>query len=259
MKLNLNNTFTIAKYTAKEILKSKILISTLIIGLALFVLTFVAYSFSYGDPARIAIDFGLGMLSLSSVGIATFIGVSLLFDEIEQRTIYQIISRPVGRNTFLLGKTFGLISVLVINILILSFVSVALYLFLDGEMNNLIVWSIIFTVVEAIMVLVIVSFFSLLTSKVLSVLLTISLYIVGHAIGGVKLLTFVKDRPFLEYIIDGYQFLLPGFYKLNIKDFVLYKKSLPTEYLFSSLSYGILYSLGVVCLSIFIFNKKDLN
>ena len=259
MMSKINSVATIASYTAKEILKSKILISTLLIGLALFVLTFVAYSFSYGDPARVAIDFGLGMLSLSSVGIAIFIGVSLLFDEIENRTIYQIISRPVQRSTFLLGKILGLLGVLILNVCILSLVSILLYLFVGGELNILIFWAVLLTIIESVMVLVIVSFFSLITSKVLSVLLTISLYIVGHSISGAQLLSFVKTRPLLEYTLEAYQFFLPGFYKLNIKDFILYKKSLPMEYLMTSFSYGLAYSFGIICLSIYIFNRKDLN
>jgi ABC-type transport system involved in multi-copper enzyme maturation permease subunit len=256
---NLKKALIVSRYTASEIINSKILLNTLFIGIGLFVLTFVAFSFSYGDPARIAIDFGLGMLSLSSVGIAIFMGVSLLYDEIENRTIYQVISRPVKRSAFLVGKILGLGSVLVINILILSILSLILYFGVGGEYNSLILWTILFTILEAILVLVIVTFFSLLTSKVLSVILTICLYIAGHAISGVKLLTFVENRPYLEKIIDAYQFLLPGFYKLNIKDFLLYKKTLPWDYLASVTLYGCLYTLALVSLSIYIFNKKDLN
>ena len=255
----LNKSIIVARYTASEILNSKILLNTLFIGIGLFVLTFVAYSFSYGDPARIALDFGLGMLSLSSVGISIFMGVSLLFDEIENRTIYQVISRPVKRSSFLVGKLLGLSSVLILNILILSVISLILFLVVGGEMSELIYWTILFTVLESILVLIIVTLFSLLTSKVLSVILTICVYIAGHGISGVKLLTFVENRPYLESIIDAYQFFLPGFYKLNIKNFLLYKKSLPIEYLLSTTGYAFLYSFALICLSIFIFNKKDLN
>jgi ABC-type transport system involved in multi-copper enzyme maturation permease subunit len=259
MMLSLKKSLTVARYTASEILNSKILLNTLFIGIGLFILTFVAYSFSYGDPSRIALDFGLGMLSLSSVGISIFMGVSLLFDEIENRTIYQIISRPVKRSSFLLGKLLGLSCVLIINILILSIISLILFLGVGGEMSSLIYWTILFTVLEAVLVLIIVTFFSLLTSKVLSVILTLCVYIAGHAISGVKLLTFVESRPYLEKLIDAYQFFLPGFYKLNIKDYLLYKKTLPVEYLMSSTGYAILYSGALICLSVFIFNKKDLN
>jgi ABC-type transport system involved in multi-copper enzyme maturation permease subunit len=225
----------------------------------LLLVTFVAYSFSYGDPTRIALDFGAGMLSLSSVGIAIFMGVSLFYDEIDNRTIYQIISRPVSRTSFLVGKTIGLSFVLILNILILCVISLSLYFFLGGESSSLIYWNILFTIIESVMVLSVVTMFSLVTSKVFSVILTVSLYIIGHAISGVKLLTFIKDRPYLEDIIDIYQFILPGFYKLNIKDFLTYKNDLDLAYILSTVGYGVIYTIGILCLSIFIFNKKDLN
>jgi ABC-type transport system involved in multi-copper enzyme maturation permease subunit len=255
----LNKVLIISKYTYKEIIKSRILLNTLFIGIGLFVVTFVAYSFSYGDPTKIALDFGAGTLSISSVAIAIFMGVSLFYDEIENRTIYQIISRPVSRSAFLIGKTMGLGTVLIINILILSVISQSLYFFLGGEFDSLILWNILFTILESLMVLSLVTMFSLMTSKVLSVILTICIYIAGHAISGVKLLSFVKDRPFLQDVIDLYQFVLPGFYKLNIKDFLLYKNNLSYEYLLTTAAYGIIYTTAIISFSIFIFNKKDLN
>jgi ABC-type transport system involved in multi-copper enzyme maturation permease subunit len=255
----LGKVLVIANYTAKEIIKSKILLNTLFIGIGLFVVTFVAYSFSYGDPTRIALDFGLGALTLSSIGISIFMGVSLFYDEIDNRTIYQVISRPVARSSFLIGKIIGLSAVLILNILILSTISLSLYFILGGGFNSLILWNILYTIIESVLTLSIVTLFSLLTSKVFSVILTISLYIIGHAVSGVKLLTFVEVRPFLAKIIDSYQFLLPGFYKLNIKDFILYKNDLSISYLVSTAGYGVVYIAALISLSIFIFNKKDLN
>ena len=122
---------TIAKYTFREIIKSKILVNVLILGIVLLGATYVAFSFTYGEPARVALDFGLGMLTLSSVGIAIFIGVGLLSKEIESRTVYMIISRPVPRYAFITGKLLGLAGVLILNILLLTALTLSLY-FLTG-------------------------------------------------------------------------------------------------------------------------------
>ena len=70
--------------------------------------TYVATEFTYGVPERVALDFGLGMLSLSSLSISLFLGVSLLSKEIESRTVYMVISRPVPRFAFIIGKILGL-------------------------------------------------------------------------------------------------------------------------------------------------------
>lgn len=254
-----NKVKTISFYTAKEAIKSKVLVNTLLLGIGLFVLTYVAYSFTYGEPARVALDFGMGALSLSSVGIAIFMGSALITDEIKNRTVYLIISRPISRYSFILGKILGLGIVLLLNILILSLITLSLYFIIGGEYQGLISWAILFTCIEAILVLLVVTLLSLLTNKVLSVILTIVLYIVGHSIDGVKMLTFIKLRPALGGVLELYQYLLPGFYKLNLKQHLLYKQTIGNDYLYTSLLYGITYGLCLICLTMYIFNKKNLD
>lgn len=258
-KATISNTLTVARYTFKEVLKSKVLVNTLLIGFGLLVLVYTAYSFSYGNVAKVALDFGLGTLTISTVAIAIFIGVSILSNEIDSRTVYLVISRPVPRYSFLLGKILGLSLILFINICILSLMTLSMYLFIGGELNSLIWWSLIFIGFEAFMALLVVANFSLVSSKVLSVILTIVLYIVGHAVDGVKLLSTVRENKTLEYIIDGYHFILPGFYKFNIKDFVLYNQELSDSYLWGLLGYSIIYSIMLILLAVFVFEKKSLD
>jgi len=251
--------YTVAFYTSKEIIKSKILLNVLMLGLALFVITYVAFSFTYGEASRVALDFGLGILSLSSVGIAIFIGVGLLSKEIENRTVYMIVSRPVPRFSFILGKLLGLISVLIINILLLSVLTMLCYFLAGGEYTSLISWSILFTMIEAIIVLLVVSVLSLVTSPTMSVLFSLMIYISGHAISETKLTTFAAKAPGLMEVLNFYHFVLPGFYKFNIKDFILYKQIIEWDFIFLTLSYGIVYILFLTILSIIIFEKKNLD
>lgn len=124
----LDKILIVAKYTLKEILKSKVLYITLVIGVALMIVTYVATEFTYGVPEKVSLDFGLGMLSLSSIGISIFMGATLLPNEIDSRTVYMVISRPVPRWVFITGKVVGLIGVLAVNFAILSAMTLALYL-----------------------------------------------------------------------------------------------------------------------------------
>lgn len=250
---------TIAYYTAKEIIKSKILLNVMLLGVALMVLTYVAFSFTYGEPSRVALDFGLGILSLSSVAIAIFIGVSLLSKEIENRTVYMIVSRPVPRYCFIIGKILGLIFVLSLNILLLSILTLLCYFLVGGVFEPIIAWCIFFTVLEAVLVLLVICVLSLITTPTLSTIFTIMIYISGHGISETKLTTFAKHAPGLMEALNFYHFILPGFYKLNIKDFVIYKQNLDLPYILSTLSYATLYSLFLILLSILIFEKKNLD
>jgi ABC-type transport system involved in multi-copper enzyme maturation permease subunit len=246
-------------YTFREILKSKILVNITFLGIGLVIVTWIASQFTHGVPSRVAIDFGLGTLTVSSVGIAIFMGVGLLSKEIDTRTVYMVISRPVPRYAFILGKVMGLIGILILNILILGILTLSVYAFMGGKFESLIIWSFGFTILEAIIILLVVIFFSLVTNNTLAVIFTIVIYIVGHAVNETYLTSMVKNNFLLKSILNGYEFVLPAFYKLNLKNEILYQQNLPLSYLLKTLMYSVSYIGFLLFLSISIFNKKNLD
>ena len=249
----------IAFYTFKELLKSKILLNVFFIGLGMMVVTYVATEFTYGVPERVALDFGLGMLSISSLAISLFLGVGLLSKEIESRTVYMVISRPVPRYAFILGKLIGLMGIQFVNVVVLTLMTVTSTLLLGGEITGLFGWAIGFMFLESLLLLLIVVFASLLTNNILAVLLTLVLLFLGHSIKDTQDIAFVKNHPFLPQVLDAYNFVLPAFYKLNLKDFILYKTNLPLDYLLPNLAYGLLYSAAVLIFIIIVFNRKNID
>jgi ABC-2 type transport system permease protein len=249
----------VAKYTFKEILKSKILLNVFFIGIGLMVVTYVATEFTYGVPERVALDFGLGMLSLSSLAISLFMGVTLLSKEIESRTVYMVISRPVPRYAFILGKIVGLMGIQLINILILGSLTMIATKLLGGNIDPLTIWAIGFTFLESLMLLLLVVFVSLFANNILAVLLSVVILLLGHSIRDTQDIQFVKQNPLLNHLLDGYHFVLPAFYKLNLKDFVIYNKTLEASYLYSNMAYGVLYSAFLLLMIVFVFNKRNLD
>ncbi len=249
----------ISKYTFKELIKSRILYITLIIGLALMVVTYVATEFTYGVPQKVALDFGLGMLSFSSMGISLFMGATLLYKEIDSRTVYMVISRPVPRWVFITGKIVGLIFILLLNIGILSLMTLACSSFLGGAINEAIILSIFFNLIESILLLLVVVFFSLFMNNTLATVISLTILILGHAVKDTQAITFVKERPYIQYILELYHFVLPSFHKLNLKDFVIYNQTIETSYILNSLTYGFGYSLFLFLMIVYLFNRKNLD
>ncbi len=249
----------ISLYTFKEIFKSKILYITLFIGIALMVMTYVATEFTYGTPDKVALDFGLGMLSLSSLGISLFLGATLLPNEINSRTVYMVISRPVPRWVFIIGKILGLIAILLINVLILSLMTLACSYLLGGEVNLVTIWAIVFNCLEAILLLLVVVFLSLFLNTTLATVVSLLILLLGHAIKETQETSFVKMRGYLNTVLEAYHLILPGFYKLNLKDFAIYQKTIETSYLVNAFLYGTFYSLFLLFLIIFIFNRKNID
>jgi ABC-2 type transport system permease protein len=257
--MTLDKIVYIAYYTFKELFKSKILLNVFFVGLGLMAITYVATEFTYGVPERVALDFGLGMLSISSLAISLFLGVGLLSKEIESRTVYMIISRPVPRYAFIIGKLLGLTGIQVINVLILSVMTMVSSSLLGGEISSLLLWAILFIFLESVLLLLVVVLTSLLTNNILSVLFSVILLLLGHAIKETQNISFVQESGFLKRILDFYHFVLPAFHKLNLKDYVLYKTDLPLSFLISGLAYGLFYSLALLMFIIIIFNRKNID
>lgn len=230
-----------------------------LLGFVLALVTYIASDFSYGVPSKVALDFGMGVTTLSAVGIAIFMGVNLISQEIESRTLYMVLSRPISRASFFLGRVLGMILILSLNILILGLMTLFLFFYMGGEFSTLIAFAYLFLIFEAIMVLLIVIFFSLFTNTVISVMNTLVIYIVGHALSGSFDISFIRDNPFILYLLKTYSYFAPDFSKLNIKDFLIYKLTLPMEYLAQVVAYGVFYISLLICINIVIFNKKNFD
>ena len=249
----------IAFYTFKEILKSKILINVFFVGLLLMLMTFVATEFTYGVPERVALDFGLGMLSLSSIAISLFLGVNLLSKEIDSRTVYMVIARPVPRFAFILGKIIGLVGIPLVNVFLLSIMTLGMTYILGGNISSLIFWAIGFTFLESLLLLLVVILMSLLANNILASLISVVVLLLGHAVKETQNVGFVQNNTLFKSVLEVYHFFLPAFYKLNLKDFILYKTAMPLNYLISSLAYGVTYSAFLLLMIIYLFNKKNID
>ncbi len=250
---------TVSKYTFIEIYKSKIMMNILLLGVAQLIICFIASEFTYGVRERVTLDFGMGVLSLATCGIAIFMGASLVSKEIDSRTIHMILARPIKRYQFLLGRSLGMGGILFVNVLLLGVLSIAFYLFLGGEFNNLLIWVILYAFLEAFIVLNVVLLLSLITNVTMSVIYTIAIYIVGHSLSDTILLSIMKFNPIIEKVLRVYSTIFPNFSKLNIKDQLIYKSSLDLEFLTGALAYGLFYSITLLVIGAAIFRNKSLD
>ncbi len=255
----LRKILTIAHYSFVEIYKSRVIFNIFFLGLGILVLSYLATEFTFGVPQKVAIDIGLGALSLSAVAIAIFMGAGLISKEIENRTVYMVLVRPLKRYSFLVGKILGMLGILALNIIILGALSIAAFLFLGGEFSSLIIWSIVFSFFEASIVLLIVVFFSLVTNAVMSIIYTLAIYMAGHAVSGIQESLFVQHNEYFKSVLSIYHYIFPNFSKLNLKDYVVYQQTVDTNLLFHSLSYGMIYLITLLIICAVIFERKNLD
>lgn len=255
----MKNLLIVAKYTFLEVYRSKLMISIFFLAFGLIVLSFVASEFAYGAPGKVALDVGLAVMSLSNLVMSILIGTTLLSREIDQRTIYMIISRPISRSSFLLGKILGLSSFLLVNTFVLGALSIFLFVYHNGQFQNLFLWTIYFSFIESFIILLFSVLFSLLTNVTLSVVFSACVFIVGHALNETSKLIFTKISVFFSNIVNISSVFIPNLYRLNLKDYLLYKQSIPFDYLFKTQAYAVFYIIALVFLIIIIFKNKNLD
>lgn len=255
----MRKTLLIARYTLLEVLKSKILMGVSLLGFAVLLFSALASGFAYGNPKKVALDLGLGLMSLSLLAIALFLGVNLISKEIRERTIYLTLARGVSRTTFLFGKILGLSAALFLNAIILAGFVIMVYLFFGGELNYLFFFSILFSYLSSLILLNVVLFFSLITNTYLSVIYTIIIFIAGSVLNETSLLTYVSQKILLQKVLYILKGILPNFSVLNIRDHVLYGNDLSSNFLLGSSFYGFFYTFVLLGLSCYVLSQKDLD
>src|SRR6266403_2726799 len=187
-------------------------------NLVLFVLLLIAGAIflgelSGGQEAKIIVDLGLSAMLLFGVFIAIFVGVGLVYKEIERRTVYAILSKPVGRGEFLIGKYLGLCLTLLVNVLIMGLgVSLALvYVSRGGDPLAINIWPAILMIYVELMILTSIALlFSTFSSPALSALLTFFVFIIGHFSADLKSLATSTGSMSARWLFAGLYYLLPN-------------------------------------------------
>jgi len=249
----------ISANTFRETIRNKILYAILAFALMVIGLTFFLADLSVGDLARIIADIGLASIHVFGVIMAVFLGITLVNQEIDRKTIYLILSRPVRRFEFILGKTFGLSVTLG-----LTTAAMAVVLFLvhlgyryGGRAEAGIFIASAGIYMELILLTSLATLFSTFTTSVLSAIFTLSLFIVGHV---TNYLTTVGDRSKSAGLRIGSQvlyYLLPNLEHFNWKNDVVYGGIAPLPLLGWGLAYLVCYGGCVLCLSCLLFERKD--
>lgn len=256
--MNAKKVFVIAHYTFLETVKSKLLLGVVFLALALCFVSYIASALTYGSPEKVALDVGLGLTSLAAKVIAIFYGVGIIQHEIENRTIYLILSRPVTKVQYLFGRLFGMGMMLMLNVVILGVFSLVAYLLMGGSIDSLMLWTLLFTFFESLLLLLLVVVFSLFSSKVLAILLAISSYVAGFSAH-----TLIESQQlsseFLKNTLKIISFILPDFSRLNLKDYLLYQQELPIEFFVNSTLHSLFFMLSLLFIGSILMRTKSLD
>lgn len=249
--------WVIGKNTFREIIRDRILYGLLIFAVILILLSLAMGELSFDEKARITMDFGFAAMSLSSIIIAIFIGSNLVSKEIEQRTVYTVLVRPLGRGQFLLGKVLGLALVNCVILLGLSIVLAGILFFIDKPWDLDCTLVVIGMLIESLVMIAITLLFGANSKPILTVAFSIGVFLVGRSLDSLEFLSQKSESAFFKGFNTVLQHTLPNLSKFSWTSYPLIEDSVPLQQFFNSTLYGLSWMGVCITLTALILRKKD--
>lgn len=252
----------IARNAFREAVRDRVLYNLVVFVLLLIAGAIFLGELSAGQEAKIIVDLGLSAILLFGVFISIFVGVGLVYKEIERRTLYAILSKPIGRGEFLLGKYLGLCLTLLVNVAIMGVgLSLAL-LYVKRGWDPLIlrIWPAILLIYIELMILTgVAMLFSAFSSPALSALLTFFVFIIGHFSGDLKMLATSMGSTPTRWFFAGLYYLLPNLANYNAITIAAHGLMPDARALLAAVAYGFFYVAVLLAATTLIFGRRNLK
>ena len=251
--------WTLAKNTFKEVIRDRILYALLLFAVLLIGLSLALGQLSFAEQARISANFGLSAIHLAAVTLAIFVGSNLVSKEIEKKTILTILTRPISRTQFILGKTLGLALLILTMIGGLAGVLGLTFLGLGVPVDARFAVTLAGLLAEAMILLGVTLVFSMFTKPLLVVCFSVGVFLIGHWQSSLAFFAKKAEGGLIAIVALLCRYLLPDLEKVNWKDLVLYDQ--PIDWAAKGLALGYAGAwFGVcICLTSILFRGKDVG
>ena len=251
----------IAFNTYREAVRDRVLYNLIVFALLLVGASLLFGQISIGIERIVLVNLGLTSISIFGVVIAIFIGIGLVSKEIDKRTLYTVLARPVRRWEFIVGKFFGLVGTLAVNTLFMAigFFAALLYLVHHFERGDrFLLVAIYFIVLQFVIVTATALLFSSFSSPLLSAILAFALFVTG---------TFSEDLRGFAAVAHGIThwfataaaYLIPNISALNVISMVAHDKAISGALVWQNSLYAVLYSTATVAGASLIFEYRNLK
>lgn len=248
---------TIAWNTGREAVRSKLLYTLLFFALLMIFASLVLAGVSYVERDRILQDIGLAAVRFFSIAIAIFVGVGLIHKEVERRTVYTILSKPLSRGEFLIGKYVGLVATLWLQtaIMIAAFAAVSLLRGAPLGAGHAAAFALIG--VELAVVVAIATLFSAFTTPMLATLFAGGVWIVGNLTRNLRDLGIDSEIPLVRQLTGLIYDVLPDLSSFNLSIEAVHGLPLSPADVWLPVLYGTAYATIVLLAAVGIFERRD--
>ncbi len=248
----------IAINTFREAIRHRILYLLLVFAVGMISFAQILSLLTVGSEEKIIKDFGLGAIEVFGVLTSVFIGVGLVSREIERRTVFTILAKPIHRFEFVLGKYAGLVLVLLVNTGVMT-IWFSLILLVKGMFDPMLGLAVLMLFFQFLLVTAIAVLFSCLSTPILSSVFTLALYVVGHLLWSLPMLEERLTSTAARALCRGLYYLLPNLGNFDIKGEVVHGLSIDPAVPAFALLYLVLYGAAVLAGACAIFQNRELQ
>jgi len=251
----------IASNTFREAVRDRVLYNLIAFAVLLSGAAIFVGQISIEIERLVVINLGLTAVSLFGVVIAIFIGIGLVSKEIEKRTLYTVLSRPVRRWEFIVGKFFGLAGTLVVNTFFMGIGVFGALLYVAHKFSAPdahILIALYFIVLQFLIICALALLFSSFSSPLLSAIFAFSLFIIGSFaddLRGFATLTHGVGR----WIAIGLAYLVPNFSALNVISVVAHQQTIGLQLILQDTFYALFYAAMALSGAVLIFERRNLK
>lgn len=252
----------IAANTFREAVRDRVLYNLVIFALLLIGASLVFGQISIDIERIVLVNLGLTAMSLFGVVIGAFIGVGLVSKEIEKRTLYTVLTRPVRRWEFIVGKFAGLVATLTVNALFMSLGFFVALLVIEGanftDASSGLLAAIYFILWQFVLVTAVAMLFSSFSTPLFSIIFALALFVAGTFGGDLRLLS-TTTHGFTKVVVTVAAYLVPNFSAFNVISAVAHKQPVPGNLILLNTVYGICYACVVLAGATLIFERRNLK
>ena len=251
----------IAANTFREAVRDRVLYNLIAFALLLSGAAILVGQISIDIERLVVVNLGLTAVSLFGIVIAIFIGIGLVSKEIEKRTLYTVLSRPVRRWEFIIGKFFGLAGTLVVNTFFMAIGVFAALLYVAHKFSAsdaFILVALYFIILEFLIICSLALLFSSFSSPLLSAVFAFSLFVIGSFaddLRGFATLTHGLTR----WIATAAAYLVPNFSTLNVISAVAHQQSIGAQLIVQNTLYALFYTTVALSGAVLIFERRNLK
>lgn len=251
----------IASNTFREAVRDRVLYNLIAFALLMVGAALLVGQVSIGIERIVLVNLGLTAVSLFGMAIAIFIGIGLVSKEIEKRTLYTVLSRPVRRWEFILGKFFGLAGTLVVNTFFMAVGFFAALLYLAHHFH----WSdsgllvaLYFIVLQFVILTSLTLLFSSFSSPLLSAIFAFALFVIGSFSEDLRGFAAMAHGA-THWLATAAAYIVPNFASLNVIASVAHDQAVAPSLILYNTLYALLYTSAALSGAVLIFERRNLK